>query len=393
VTPNGETPPDVLEFGPARPGRPPTRGLPRWAVPLLIVLLVAGTAVIARRAGDHQPTAAATPSSSPAAPHGLGPSPEDPELSAGAVIGQDLGHPLLGVTAGWELFGRGTDTVVRIELAHGRVTRTVVDPPNSSGPVSFVVGRNWAVVRPLDAVPGVVVQDGQPPARAAGALGPNGPVYPGPDPDHLWAPGANGAPVLNLVGPDGASTPMAIPLSDAMGGTAGAEPDGTGYLLVRGTGGAYLGKPDGLHRITTGDVLASGPTRWLTLECDDQHRCTPTVINRKTGARHALSMSLGDARVLTGLVSPDGAVAAIYENVAGGVELHLVQLSNGDNRRLDLSLAQNPDVGSMVWSPDSRWLFVAGGGGRLFPIEAATGDVHDLGVQLPPLAQLAIRPA
>jgi hypothetical protein len=47
----------------------------------------------------------------------------------------------------------------------------------------------------------------------------------------------------------------------------------------------------------------------------------------------------------------------------------------------------------MVWSPDSRWLFVAGGGGRLFPIEAATGDVHDLGVQVPPLSQVAIRPA
>jgi hypothetical protein len=260
--------------------------------------------------------------------------------------------------------------------------------------VSFVVGRNWAVVRPLDAVPGVVVQDGQPPGRAAGPLGPTGPAYPGPDPDHLWAPAADNAPAMSLVGPDGAPAGVSVALPDAIGGPAGAEPDGTGYLLVHGTGGVYLGKPDGLRRITTGDVLATGPTRWLTLECDDKHRCTPTVIDRKTGARHALSLSAGEARILTGLVSPDGAVAAIYENESGGrLRLHLIRLAAGEDRRLDLSLAQYPDFGSMVWSPDSRWLFVAGSGGQLFPIEAATGTVVALGTQLPPVSQLAIRPA
>jgi hypothetical protein len=366
------------------------RRLPRWAVPLLILLLVAGAAVIARRAGDHHPPVAAPPSRSPAQPPAL----DTPEPSAGTITTEELGHPLLGVTDGWELFGRGADTVVRIELARGRITRTSVTPPNSSGPVSFVVGRNWAVVRPLDAVPGVVVQDGQPPGRVAGSLGPSGPALPGPDPDHLWAPAPDNAPALNLVGPDGAPTQLSVAVPDTLGGPGGAEPDGTGYLLVHGIGGVYLGKPDGLRRITTGDVLAAGPSRWLTLECDDQHHCTPTVIDRKTGARRALSrLPVGAARALTGLISPDGAIAAVYENEPGGnLRVHLIRLSNGDDRRLDVSLAQYPDVGSMVWSPDSRWLFLAGDGGRLFPIEGATGDVHDLGAQLPRLSHVAIRP-
>ena len=50
-----------------------------------------------------------------------------------------------------------------------------------------------------------------------------------------------------------------------------------------------------------------------------------------------------------------------------------------------------PYDGALAWSPDSRWLFVASADGRLFPVEAATGQVHDLGVPLPPIEQLAVR--
>jgi hypothetical protein len=300
---------------------------------------------------------------------------------------------LLGVTAGWELFGWGPETVVRIEMARGRITRTAVPPPGSSGPVSFVVGRNWAVVRPLDAVPGVLVPDGQPPSRAAGALGTSGPAFPGPDPNTLWAPAANNASAMNLVKPDGSPAGVSIALPDIMGGPGGAEPDGTGYLLVRGTGGAYLGRPEGLRRITTGGVLAVGPSRWLTKECDDQHRCTPTVIDRNTGARHPLAgLSVGESGGVTGAISPGGAVAALYEaDPNGNLGLHLIRLDTGTDRRVNVTLGQYPEFGSIVWSPDSRWLFVAGGGGHLYPIEAATGTLFDLGVQLPQVSHLAIR--
>jgi hypothetical protein len=47
--------------------------------------------------------------------------------------------------------------------------------------------------------------------------------------------------------------------------------------------------------------------------------------------------------------------------------------------------------GTIVWSPDSRWLFAATADGSLAAISADTGGVGDLGTVLPPLSQLAIR--
>jgi hypothetical protein len=47
---------------------------------------------------------------------------------------------------------------------------------------------------------------------------------------------------------------------------------------------------------------------------------------------------------------------------------------------------------SMVWSPDGRWLFVAASGGKLVVVNARTGQAEGLGVSLPPVDQVAIRP-
>lgn len=82
---------------------------------------------------------------------------DPPPTTPGTV---DLGHPILGVTAGWDLFGRGMDSVVRIELAKGRLTRTAVPSLRSSGSVSFLAGPDRAIIRPLDFVPGFAVRDG-----------------------------------------------------------------------------------------------------------------------------------------------------------------------------------------------------------------------------------------
>ena len=68
-----------------------------------------------------------------------------------------MGHRLLGVRAGWELFGLGPSEVVRIQLARARITRTVFPGPQSSGPVTLLAGPYQAIVRPLDYVPGYLV--------------------------------------------------------------------------------------------------------------------------------------------------------------------------------------------------------------------------------------------
>jgi hypothetical protein len=64
------------------------------------------------------------------------------------VMVTEVGHPQLGVTGGWELFGRGDEVVVRIQLALGRITRTTVAAVQSSGPVSFIAGADGAIIRP-----------------------------------------------------------------------------------------------------------------------------------------------------------------------------------------------------------------------------------------------------
>jgi hypothetical protein len=47
----------------------------------------------------------------------------------------------------------------------------------------------------------------------------------------------------------------------------------------------------------------------------------------------------------------------------------------------------------MVWSPDSRWLFLAASNGRLLALNARTGALQTFGGQLPNITQVAIRPA
>jgi hypothetical protein len=63
--------------------------------------------------------------------------------------------------------------------------------------------------------------------------------------------------------------------------------------------------------------------------------------------------------------------------------------------RTAVSISSNQDNGgygsSFVWSPDSRWLFVDDAKGRLLVLDSHTGHAVDLGVNLLPLSQLALR--
>lgn len=48
-------------------------------------------------------------------------------------------------------------------------------------------------------------------------------------------------------------------------------------------------------------------------------------------------------------------------------------------------------MGSVAWSPDSRWLFIAAADGQLAAVDAHTDHVRELGISLPNLTQIAIR--
>jgi hypothetical protein len=312
--------------------------------------------------------------------------------SAAAPVVSQIGHPLLGVTAGWELLGRGPTTVVRVELARGRVTTTAVPAILSSGPSSFVVGRDWAMVRPLDRVPGYVVRDGRAAQPLYGPLESIGPAMPGPDGNSVWVPAAGRDTSMILVDAGGRPTGPSVSLPPGV--LATVTSDDAGYLVFVGNGGAYSVRPDGPRRITTGQLVAAGPTRWLALECDDRYRCGAVLIDRRTGARRAVDVPLEQAAVSAGTISPDGATAALIESGPNGsIIAALYSLASNSSRAIGAPVGTSFDLATMVWSPDSRWLFVAGADGSLYPVDAATGTVHSLGVTLPPITQLAVRPA
>lgn len=410
-----DVPPDDVEFldvGPQR-GVGATSRLRRR--PRLLLLLVAAAAVavavIAVVRSGGSPAGSPTIPPRAAGPRSSAPGPSSTAssgVSTSTVSVTILGHPLLGVHARWELFGRGPGVVVRIQFARGRITRTAHPALLSSGPVTFVTDAEGALVRPVDFVPGYLIPDGEPAREAPGALGAGGPVFPGPDPRHLWVSSGTNDDRMVLVGVDGRRTGPPItapPQSSPVNPSLLAIPDQTGYLLFPGIGGLYDVRPGGTSRVTTGTVLAVGPTRWLIAECNSHARCRPVVIDRSTGMRYPLSTRVplstrlkGAVQSTAGVISPDGATAAVLVG-SPQARIEIIDLATGTARALPLRIdLSEVDMGwageTMAWSPDSQWLFVAARG-DLDAVNQRTGQItnlsHTLGPALPQLFQLSMR--
>jgi hypothetical protein len=366
--------PDVLEFG----GPPHRRRLPPWArwLVLGVAAVIVVAAVLWARHGSPPPAVTATPAATSAVPAPTGSTP--------TVIRH--GGPLLDVHAGWELFARGPDGVARVELSAGRVTWTPVPSLNSSGPTAFLTGPGRAIIRPLDNVPGYLVPDGRPATALPGDLDQGGQALPGPDPGTVWL---NVDQTLRLIDLSGRPTGPTIAIPQNL---YQPIPDGTGYALLTGTGGTYLAKPGGLTRVTTGQLLAAGPTRWLVRECDATYQCQTLAVDRTTGTRQPVTMAPGRLYGSLGPISPDGTLAAVLEQDPTGArpDVHLIDLRTGADRLPNLPLHPTGD-GAMAWSPDSRWLFVANEDSRIWPLQATTAKVLELGAALPPVNQVAIR--
>lgn len=169
------------------------------------------------------------------------------------------------------------DEVVGVQLASGRVTRTGVPELGTDVPVSFLVGPNRAVIRPLSLLPGYVVPDGRRARKLTGTLSRYGSLLEGPKPGLAWSRTVDDSRAhVEQVGLDGRRTgvTLTMPVSSGL-----VRSDGRGYPMVWGTGGVYAVRTDGLHRITTGDVVAAGPTGWLAIECDARYRCRRVVVD------------------------------------------------------------------------------------------------------------------
>src|SRR5580693_1230159 len=139
---------DVVEFGSGRRPRRP------WLVPSVVgvALVAAGAVALSQATGHHRHPKPARP-------------------PAAAVTVTKVGPHLLGIHAGWELFARGSDKMVAIQPAAGRITTTRVPRLGSDSPeVAFILGAHDAIIRSFDEVPGYVIPDGKPVRRLTGPL-------------------------------------------------------------------------------------------------------------------------------------------------------------------------------------------------------------------------------
>lgn len=368
---------------------PQARRRRRWPWLLLAVAVAAG-AVVANR---HSPApSAARRVASPAPSFQTAPVPQPPGPAPVTVI--RLGHPLLGETGNWVLYGRGDGAVIRVDLARGEITRTVVPFLQSSGPVAFVPAADEVIIRPLDNVPGYAVPDGRPAQPLPPGFGSGGPVFPGPDPGQVWVVTDDVQPsTAVLTSLDGHRSGPVLRLPTGSIGLD-ATADGAGYLLVSASDGVYRTQPGRVRRISTGNLLATGPTGWLVGECDRYGHCRRVLIDRTTGRRRLLGLQAANGGVMPpwGAISPDGRTAAVFDLGSDGSRtIELLDLRTGSRHATGLHLPAPLDDGTIRWSPDSRWLFALDEHGELAVVARATGQVGNLSGSLPSLNQLAVR--
>jgi hypothetical protein len=360
----------------------------RWVAGVAAGLVAVVVVTLLQRSALESPPAAGP---SPSAETAVAPLPElvvPPPASLPPLpsTGTTTGPGFLDPVARWELFARTDTEVARIQPGLARVTRTAMPRLRSTGAVSFLATANRALIRPLDYVPGFEVPDGGPARAMSPALAQSGPMFPGPDPEHVWVPSGN-AFVLRPLDGGPATARVALP--------AGTPPvqvvsDGAGSLLLPGTGGVYEAGPGGLRRLSTGALLAVGRRGWIVAECNDRHRCRSELVDRATGAHRDLGPAL-PVGPEPGSISPDGRTAALYRIEDGGhVDLDLLDIASGDVHPADLEVQQTVMPGMIVWAPDGR-LFAITAAGAIRMIDRGSGDAGPIGPPLPPVRQLAIR--
>jgi hypothetical protein len=352
-----------MQFGSPRPGR---GGL----VPLLLAVLVAVTVLaVARHSGGPR----------------LRPPPP-------AVAVTNVGHPILGIRAGWELLGLDGNGVVTVRFDVGQIVRTIVPPLLSNGPVFFVAAQDEVIVRPLDNVPGYVVPDGKPAQQLTGLLAQGGTLLPGPTLKEQWF----GRRSLDLLGPGGkvVNAHLAAIAQTWAGFWVVADGAG-GVMLVDMTsqGEEYDASP-GMLRPVTAQLVAVGPKTWLGVNCQGDS-CHDVVISAATGASKVLAgppVSVTPGPSTLGAVAPDGSTAAVI--VPGGGEtsaLELVSLVTGSLTRVAVAVSGSWST-QLAWSPDSRWLFVINSRGTLEAVDPRTGRAQAVGLGLSGLSQIVVRP-
>jgi DNA-binding beta-propeller fold protein YncE len=261
--------------------------------------------------------------------------------------------------------------------------------------VSFIAGPRSAIVRPLDNVPGYLVPAGQAAQPLTGILARGSLLLPGPRPGQEWDT-ASGSNSLVLVGADEQATKTRITLPKRGWPSQSAMSDGRGDILVASDSGSQYDAGPHWLRPVTALLSAVGPTRWLGMTCAFGH-CRNVVLNPVTGSQRTLPgpplhLLTWPWPAFPGAVAPDGLTAAIVADSGNGqVALEQISLVSGAVKPIAVPVNQNTSSQTMAWSPDSKWLFVLAGSGKLLAVNSRTGKVQSLGIPLPKFSQLTIR--
>jgi hypothetical protein len=361
---------DVLDLGVLGDDahdEPPRRPVSRRAVLLTAAgaTLAGGTAFAVRSSGPPPPPPAPQP-----------------------VTRSRLSRQVEGMSRDWQLFGLGTEVVVRVDLAPSEVTRTRV-PPLSQSQVFLVPGRRRLVVRPVDAPTGWLIRDDEPPSQLPSSLAGVGPVLPGPDLDHVWIQTREqGSTSMALVNADGSgSLPVVVPVPQFA--TTGPMTDGAGGLLFEGLGGLYRISPAGRLTVSMAIVLAVGQGDLLTLAHGTGDTWRP-ILQLRGGATQELPVPIGP-QLPHGVLAPDASSVVLYAvDEQRRMTLTVVGLPHGGQRPLEVDVTGVAGDGTVVWSPDGRRLLCVDTNGLVRVVDPASGTVTDT-LDLPPVRQLAAR--
>ena len=357
---------EIVQFGSTRR---PSRG--RLSRLLLICLVAAALVAVLYHPARHHP-------------------PPPPPVTVTTV-----GHRILGVDSGYELFGLTSNGIVSVQFARGQITRTVLPQREGSAPVSFIIGSNQAIVRPLDDVPGYVVPDGKAGRPLTGTLAGGGQLLPGPARDEEWFISNNRD--IALVGQTGAVTSHQFAALSPQYPAESATSDGRGYVVLFNTDGRQFDATPAALRPVGALLVAVGPRNWLGLSCQRGH-CRNVVIDGATGTRRtlpgaALNVVTWPWPAEPGVVAPNGSVAAVIVGTGtNGAAFDLINLSSGRTTTIPIPVTPQSSSQTLAWSPDSRWLFLIAANGKVIAVNAHTGRAQPLDIPLPALSQIAVRP-
>ncbi|NND73868.1 MAG: hypothetical protein HKN44_02575 [Ilumatobacter sp.] len=296
-------------------------------------------------------------------------------------------------TSGLSILGLGREgDVFQIDIDSGAVISTTAPPLASGAPAYVFADPQGATIASYDNVPSIRFDAATGTARLSGDKGPAGPLAAGPRSGTVWQVGTRERPTdpltLDLVDSAGEDLGTSI---DVGAGAASIDigtdatvlgGDGTGGVLIQSElGGTFVFGSDGSAvRITSGEVLAIGPTVAYVRECDEQFVCGVFRLDRATGERvltevPALDLAGGDEAAggpFGQSVSPDGNVALV--RVSGfAADWTMVDLAASTAVPVPGAAVASP----LLWSADSQWaLYLSGDILRLY--DRASGTLRTL---------------